>query len=203
MRGFGPGSAGWYGESELSAIFAKVGRGCRISRGVDVIGAENIELGDNVRIDTGALLLAGSEGASIKIASHCHIAARAILLGTGGINLGSFTTVGFGSQLITASDHFGGECLVGPIYDADYVRVKRAPITLEDHAIVTTDCTLLPGAVMALGSVLGAKSLLKGMTVEWTIYAGVPAKAIVGERGRRSSEALHRGQAWAQVWTTR
>lgn len=186
----------WLSADELK-FFKKVGRGCKVSRGATIYGAQNIELADNVRIDTGVLLAVGGEGAWLSVGSHTHIAARAILSCGGGIQLGSFSTVGYGSKLISASDSFGGDCLVGPMISEKYTKVKKSPIHLEHHAIVTTDCTLLPGAVMETGSVLGAMSLLKGTAKAWGIYAGIPAV----QKATRSSEASHLGDQWEREWT--
>jgi acetyltransferase-like isoleucine patch superfamily enzyme len=188
---------GWLTADELKgSSFRRIGHGCKISRGAEFIGAENISIGDNVRIDTGALLLAGAEGSSIEIADHVHIASRAILLGSGGIKLGKFTTIGFVSKLISASDSFSGEYMVGPCYEPEFVSVTKAPIVLEDHAIVTTDCTVLPGSVMREGAVLGAMALLKGEAVAWHIYAGIPARP----RHERVRRAQQLGRLWEERW---
>lgn len=191
----------WLSVDDLrTAGFKAVGRGCRVSAGIEAYGIERISLGDNVRIDTGALLLAGGAGAAIEIDAHVHIAARAILSGGGGIHLGKFTTVGFMSKLISASDSFSGQWLIGPQYAEGYTKVTRDPILLEDHAIVTTDCTLLPGAHMLTGAVLGACSLLrKGRTEEWGIYGGVPAKLL----RKRMTLAIDLGSQWEMHWSAR
>lgn len=187
----------WLKQEVLDSLgFKKIGRGCKISRHTKIIGHENIELGDNVRIDHGALILAGSEGAYLRAGSHIHIAAYATLLCGGGIELGNFSTVGIQSQLISASDDFSGNYLIGPIYGDGFTNVKRVPIVVGHHAIITTDCTLLPGAHMEMGSVLGAKALLKGVAGAGQVWAGVPARPV----SKRTTGFLEMGERWLEEW---
>lgn len=181
----------WMTKDQLKR-FKSVGRGVKVSTEAVVYGAENVEIGDNTRIDTGVLILAASEGAYLKLGSHIHVAARAIFMASGGIEIGDFSTVGFQSTLISASDEFSGNCLVGPVFEEAFIKVKKDPIRLQTHCIITTNCTVLPGSFMLEGSVLGAMSLLKGRLSPWAIYAGIPAV----HRGTRSLRALAIGEEW-------
>lgn len=184
----------WLSADDLK-YFKNVGRGVCISKGARVFGAQNIQIGDNVRIDTGAVILASAPG-GLRIGSNVHIAAHAILSAGGGIEIGSYCTVGFGSKLVSASDSFAGDCFVGPVFPDRYTKVKRETIVLERHAIVTTDCTLLPGAIMREGSVLGAMSLLKGEALAWHIHAGIPAKPL----RERKRDVLKLAEEWETEW---
>ncbi len=181
----------WLTEQELNR-FKSVGRGVKVSTEAVIYGPENVEIGDNTRIDTGVLILASAEGAYLKLGAHIHIAARAILMASGGIEIGDFSTVGFQSVLVSASDEFSGDCLVGPVFDAEFLKVKKDPIRLKTHCIITTNCTVLPGSTMLDGSVLGACSMLKGRLSPWTLYAGIPAV----HRGTRSMRAASLGEEW-------
>jgi galactoside O-acetyltransferase len=185
----------WMTAEELKA-FRRVGVGVRVSRGAQIFGYDFIEIGDNVRIDTGVLILCGASSAELRIGSHVHIAANAILSAGGGIHIGSFSTVGFGSKLVSASDSFSGSHLVGPVFPDEYTKVVRQQIVLEPHSIITTDCTVLPGATMAEGTVLGAMSLLKDKTEPWSIYSGIPAK----KKLDRLRHAIELGQRWEKEW---
>lgn len=188
----------WLTEQELNR-FKSVGRGVKVSTEAVIYGPENVEIGDNTRIDTGVVILASAEGAYLKLGSHIHIAARAILMASGGIEIGDFSTVGFHSTLVSASDEFSGNCLVGPVFDVEFLKVKKAPIRLQEHCIITTNCTVLPGSLMLEGSVLGAMSLLKGRLSPWTIFAGIPAKP----RGTRSLRAKAIGEEWVKKFEKR
>jgi acetyltransferase-like isoleucine patch superfamily enzyme len=87
---------------------------------------------------------------------------------TNRIEIGRFATIaGYQSQLLTHSiDVFGN-------------RQDSSPIIIGDYTFVGTNCVVLGGAKLPSQSVLGAKSLLnKSFDEPWTLYAGVPAKAI-------------------------
>jgi acetyltransferase-like isoleucine patch superfamily enzyme len=87
---------------------------------------------------------------------------------TNRIHIGRFTTVaGYNSQFLTHS------------IDVYENRQSSAPILIGDYCFVGTNVVMLGGASLPARSVLGAKSLLnKKFDQEWTLYGGVPAKAI-------------------------
>jgi galactoside O-acetyltransferase len=178
-------------------MFGKVGRGVKVAQDLVVMGGKNVEIGDNVRIDTGVLIMAAAPGAYLRLENHIHVAARAIFACGGGIEIESFATVGYGSKLISASDTFDGSCLVGPCFPERLTKVKRSKIRIGQHAIVTTDCTLLPGAFLMEGTVLGAMSMLKGTTGLWEFYAGIPARNI---GGMRCTDAFQLGIEFEREW---
>ncbi|MCB4809215.1 acyltransferase [Tamlana sp. 62-3] len=84
------------------------------------------------------------------------------------INIGEFATIaGYSSQFLTHS------------IDVYENRQSSAPITIGAYTFVSTNVVVLGGAVLPDFSVLGAKALLnKTFTEEWTLYGGVPAKAV-------------------------
>lgn len=172
--------------------FKSVGRNAKVSDRVVVYGAENVSIGDNTRIDAGVSILAASKGSYLNLGSHIHVAVGAIFMASGGIDVGDFSTVGFNSSLVSASDAFDGSCLVGPVFEPEFINVTKAAIVLQPHSIITTHCVLLPGSMMLEGSVLGAMAMLKGVAKPWTIYAGVPAKPVK----TRSMRALALGEEW-------
>lgn len=84
------------------------------------------------------------------------------------IHIGAFATVaGFASQLLTHS------------INLEKSRQEAYPISIGTYCFVGTNCILLGGSTLPDYSVLGAKSLLnRGSTATYTLYGGVPAKAI-------------------------
>lgn len=87
---------------------------------------------------------------------------------TNTIKIGKFSTIaGYHSQFLTHSIN-----VIDNIQDS-------APITIGDYTFVGTNSVILNGAVLPSYSVLGAKSLLnKKFETEWTLYGGLPAKAL-------------------------
>lgn len=179
LRGFIPRvekkkpSKAWLSEQELKR-FGKVGKNVLVSKLALVMRAENIELGDNVRIDAFTTLL-GSKG-KIKIGSHVHISTHCLFIGGGGITLGDYTNVASHCRLISASDDFSGEYLIGPMSPEGTTKVKFAAIVMEDFSVLGTGCTVLPGITVRKGVAVAAHSLLNKEFNEFTIIGGTPAK---------------------------
>src|SRR5205085_4797959 len=84
------------------------------------------------------------------------------------IHLGRFSTIaGYSSQLLTHS------------IDVLENQQSSAPIYIGDYTFVGTNVVILGGARLPNFSVLGAKSLLnKDFKSHWTLFGGVPAKAL-------------------------
>ncbi|UOR04483.1 acyltransferase [Hymenobacter aerilatus] len=87
---------------------------------------------------------------------------------TNSLTIGAFATVaGYNSQFLTHSIN---------VLDN---RQDSAPIHIGAYTFVGTNVVVLGGAVLPDYCVLGAKSLLnKAHTAEWTLYGGVPARAV-------------------------
>lgn len=87
---------------------------------------------------------------------------------TNSICIGSYTTIaGYASQFLTHS------------IDVLQNRQDSHKISIGNYCFVGTNVVVLGGAVLPSYSVLGAKALLnKEQSKEWTLYGGVPAKAI-------------------------
>lgn len=185
----------WLGEQQL-AKFKKVGRRVRISDQALIYGAENIEVGDNVRIDAQTIILAGT--GSLRIGSHVHIAVQCLLAAGGGISLGDFTDMSMGAKLISASDDASGENLVGPVHPPHLIKVLKAPIVMDHYSWVGTNGVLMPGVHMEQGAVLGTGGVaLGGSRLDaWGIYVGVPGKMIK----RRSQEMILKSQEAIQIF---
>lgn len=173
-------------EELFLAGFKKRGEKVLIDRSVVIMGAEDIEIGDNVRIDAGCIILALK--GHLKIGHNIHIASRVTLSCGGGIEIGDNCTISFGSTLISSSDDFSGKYLIGPQNGVENTKVYYAPIIMKNHSHVTAHCCVMPGTIMQEGSVLGAMSSTRQDQIisPWTFAWGNPAK----EMKKRSKECL-------------
>jgi acetyltransferase-like isoleucine patch superfamily enzyme len=86
------------------------------------------------------------------------------------VAFGAFSIVaGYGSQFLTHS------------IDVAAGRQDCAPISVGDYCLIGTRVVALPGSAIPSNSVVGACSLLnRKFTETYTVYAGVPAKALKG-----------------------
>ncbi len=152
----------------------KIGKGSFISPNATIYSPEGLEIGENVRIDDFCIL---SCGGGVKIGSHVHIAPYSVLFGKYGIELEDFSEFAARTTILSATDDWYGNSLVGPcIPDEFKPTLKTGKVTIRKHALLGVGCTVMPGVTIDEGSSVGAYSLVKGHLAAWGIYAGVPAK---------------------------
>lgn len=163
--------------AQLEELGVRAGLGTRVSVDARLFGGERIVIGRNVRIDAFCVLTSGTSG-FINIGSHIHVSSGARLFGQGGISLGDFSIVSVGSTLLSASDDFSGDYLVGPLFDETYTNVTEETIELGTYAAIGANSVVLPGVHLNEGAVLGACSMATASLDPWTIYAGTPARPL-------------------------
>lgn len=137
---------------------------------------ERISIGDNVRIDDFCCLVGGQKG--INIGSFVHIAFFCIIIGNGGVTLKDFSGLSSRVALYSATDDYSGSSLTNPTIPEEFLNVKCGEITLEKHAIVGTNSTVLPNVTIGEGSSIGAHSLVTKDLESWGVYVGSPVKKI-------------------------
>ena len=85
-----------------------------ISRKASIHFPENLSIADNVRIDDFSILSAKGR---IELHDHIHIGAHTLILGGGGIIIENFSGISHYSCLLSESDDYSGESLMGPTID--------------------------------------------------------------------------------------
>ena len=168
---------------ELNALgFKKTGENVLVSRNACIHGAENIELGSNVRIDDFCFL-----SGKIKIGDYVHLAAGVYLYGSlAGIEFEDFTTAAPRTVIHAETDDYSGEYLTNPMPPQEYTNNIRKKVLIKKHSIIGSSCVILPGVTLETGTAIGALSLVLKSTSPWTINYGVPCK----EQNPRSANLL-------------
>lgn len=105
---------------------------------------------------------------NLTIGSSCGIADEAIIYNPSPITLGDYVTVSQQAYLCGASHD---------ALDPEFPLI-HAPITLKDHSWVCARSTVQMGVTVHEGAVLGLGGVATRDLEPWTIYGGVPAKAI-------------------------
>jgi galactoside O-acetyltransferase len=127
---------------------------------------------------------------------YSHIGANAVLIGGDGhIHIGDFVNIAPGCRLISASNDFSADGLVGPTIPPEFVSPSVvADIHIGNHVLLGTNTVVLPGTKIPEGVSTGALTLLSSkMQLEpWTLYAGVPAKPVRKREGKKMLEAANR-----------
>ena len=147
-----------------------------ISPSVEIRRPHLVEVGSHVAIDTGFYCTVGA-----AIGDYVHIGPYVTAIGgaDASLEVGHFATISAGVRLICASDTFSGDGFTSVTVPPKYRdRVLRAPIRIGRFAGVATNTVIVPGVMIAEGSVIGACSLVTRDTEPWTIYYGTPARPV-------------------------
>jgi galactoside O-acetyltransferase len=162
----------FYSIDELLKIgFKSFGTNVLISRYACFYGAENMEFGNNVRIDDFCVL-----SGNIKLGNFIHISAYNALYGKYGIVLEDFTGISPRCTVFSASDDFSGDYLIGPMVDHTLTNVIGGKVILKKYSQLGGSCVVLPNVTINTGAVVGTMSLVNRDLDEWKIYKGIPAK---------------------------
>jgi len=165
----------FYTINELSALGLKsFGTNVLISRKSSLYKTENIELGNNVRIDDFCIL-----SGRIKIGSYIHIAAYSALYGgDAGIEIDDFSNISSRVSIYAISDDYSGMTMTNPMIPDQYKSIQMSPVHIYKHVIIGSGSVILPGVCIKEGAACGALSLVKDSLEQWGIYAGIPAKKL-------------------------
>jgi galactoside O-acetyltransferase len=173
-----PFDSGYFLADELRSFgFKSVGQNVKIAKNCTIIGLENIELGNNVRID-GYCTIAAAGSGFVRIGSYVHIGAYSFLAAGEGIVMEDFSGISQGVRIYSRTDDYTGKYLSNPTVPAKYTGVTGGTVTLRKHALIGSGAIILPKIEIGLGSAVGAMSLVTKSLPEWGFYFGVPAKLL-------------------------
>lgn len=162
----------FYSEEELKKIgLKKYGKKVLISKKASIYGAENICIGNNVRIDDYTML-----SGNIEIGNNVHISAYTALFGGGKIIIGDYSGCSARCTLISSSDDFSGKYMVGAVIDDIYTNVTKGTIELKKYVQLGANTIVLPNVTVEEGTVTGCFTFVNHSLEKWGIYTGVPAK---------------------------
>ena len=155
--------------------FKSIGKNVQIAKNCTIVGLENIEIGDNVRIDGYCTIIAAGSG-WLKIGSYVHIGGYCLLSAGDGIRLSDFSGLSQGVCIYSRTDDYGGNYLTNPTVPVKYTGVSKGAVTLGKHAIIGSGSVILPNITVGEGSSVGAQSLVNKNLEEWGVFFGSPAK---------------------------
>jgi galactoside O-acetyltransferase len=147
-----------------------------ISNKCSIYNAQNISIGDNVRIDDFCVLSAGKGG--IEIGSYIHIGVYTSLIGAGKITLMDFSNISSKVAIYSSNDDYSGEYMTNPMVDNKYTKVINQDVIIGKHVIIGSGSIILPSVILNEGCAIGSLSLVKNDVPSFTIYAGNPIKFI-------------------------
>jgi len=162
----------FYTFCELSDLgFKSIGQNVLISRFARFYGIENIEIGNNVRIDDFCIL-----SGNIKFGNNIHISAYTAIYGKFGVEMEDYTGLSPRCTVFSATDDFSGDYLIGPMVDSDFTNVTGGKVLIKKYSQIGSGCIILPCVTVGEGVAVGAMSFINKSLDEWGIYKGSPAK---------------------------
>ena len=165
-------------ESLKEMNFKSVGKNVKVSDKASIYNCNQIEIGDNSRIDDFCVLSGKiSIGRNVHIAVFCNVAG-----GEKGIIFEDFAGLAYGCHVFTQSDDYSGRTLTNPTVPDIYKREIKMPVVIGRHSIVGTNSIIMPGVNLAEGTSVGALSMITTSTQEWSLYLGRPAKRMSSRR---------------------
>jgi len=159
--------------------FKSIGSNVKISDKASIYNCDQIEIGDNSRIDDFCVI-----SGKVRVGRNVHIAPFCLVAGGDqGIVFEDFSGLAYQVQVFTQSDDYSGETLTNPTVPEMYKKEFKKSVFIGKHSIVGAGSMVMPGVVLAEGTSIGAMSLIKKNTQSWSIYVGNPARKIK-ERSR-------------------
>jgi len=154
--------------------FKSLGNNVKISDKASIYNADQIEIGDNSRIDDFCVI-----SGKIRLGRFVHIAPMSLVAGGDlGVCMEDFSGLAYGVKLFTQSDDYTGKTLTNPTVDKKYKEETCARIHLGKHVIVGANSIVFPGVYLAEGCSVGAMTLVNKSTTPWGVYVGNPARRI-------------------------
>ena len=169
----------YYTEEELKKLgFKSIGKNVKISDKASIYNHDQIEIGDNSRIDdfcviSGKIII----GRNVHIAPFCLVAG-----GEKGIVFEDYSGLAYQVQVFTQSDDYSGKTMTNPTIPTFYKKEVKKEILIKKHSIVGAGSIIMPGVILEEGTSVGAMSLVRKSTDEWSIYLGNPAKKIMNRK---------------------
>ena len=154
--------------------FKSLGKNVKISDKASIYNADQIEIGDNARIDDFCVI-----SGRVKIGRNVHIAPLCLVAGgEEGITLSDFSGLAYQVQIFAQSDDYSGKTLTNPTVPSEYKKEYKKSVFLGKHVIIGAGSIVFPGVHISEGCSVGALTLVNKSTEEWGIYLGNPAKRI-------------------------
>lgn len=165
----------YYTQSQLEKLgFKYIGKNVKISEKASIYNCDQIEVGDNSRIDDFCVV-----SGNIRIGRNVHVTPMCLVAGGNkGIIFEDFTTIAYAVKIFTQSDDYSGKTMTNSTVPQKYKNEFMGEVVLKRYSIVGAGSIIMPGVILGEGTSIGAMSLVLNSTEPWSIYVGSPAKKI-------------------------
>ena len=152
-----------------SAVISKLAAIDVSSRGTDTIIGEFCVIDDFVKIKH-----VGGNG-NIELGDYVYLNSGTVIYSGNGVKIGNNVLIGPNCNIVPVNHNFENPDL--PIRLQGF-QPSRGGIIIEEDVWLGANVTILDGAFIKKGSIIGANSTVIGEVKGYSIYAGSPAKKI-------------------------
>lgn len=162
-------------ENELLSLnFKYLGDNVKISDKASIYNTDQIEIGDNSRIDDFCII-----SGKVSIGTYCHITPMCLIAGgEKGVFISDFCTLAYGVKVFSQSDDYSGETMVNSLISKKYKNEQKKLVILERQVIIGAGSIVFPGVTLGEGCSVGAMTLVNKSTEPWGVYVGNPARRV-------------------------
>lgn len=154
--------------------FKSLGKNVKVSDKASIYNTEQIEIGDNSRIDDFCVI-----SGKVSIGRNVHLAPMCLVAGgEKGIVFSDFSGLAYQAQVFTQSDDYSGSTLTNPTIPSKYKKEYKKSVFIGRHVIIGAGSIIFPGVNLAEGCSIGAMTLVTKSTEAWGIYVGNPARKV-------------------------
>jgi len=144
-----------------------------LGKGVCMYQPNKVTLGDHVSIYDNVVIFPAT--GEVVIGDKTHIDCNSVIRGDGGVFIGNHCAISSGVKIYSVSNQAKSSEL--KIVDQPLI---KAPIIIEDDVWIGANVVVLPGVRIKRGAVVGAGAVvpMNKILEEYTVYVGVPVKAL-------------------------
>lgn len=141
-----------------------------IEKNVTLKYVDSLSFGSHVTLQSGCYLYGSRRGAQVKLGDSVVVAAGAMLLGEGGIEVGDFTHIGPGAVCTSQYGDANGEKVT------QTPNIKVAPIRVGRGCWIGSGAVLMPGVVLGDETIVAPNSVVYGTFAAGSKVSGNPAR---------------------------
>ena len=153
--------------------FKHLGKNVTIYPFARIIYPEMVSISDYCVLDDFTFI---DGGQGVTLYGWVHIAVHALIMGGGTCEIGAFSGIAMGAQILTGSDDYKGVTLLGPAIPPPYRRPIRSFVKIGRDCVIGANTVVLPGVTIGDGVAVGAMSLVTHDLPPWTLCYGIPAE---------------------------
>ena len=135
----------------------------------------NLIIGEDCRVDDFVKIKFTGGVGDIIIGNNVYLNSGCVLYSGNGINIGNYVLIGPNCSIVPTNHKYLDKNEL--IFNQHFAESKGG-IIIEDDVWIGANVTILDGAVIKKGAVIGANSLVSGVVEEYSINVGVPSKCI-------------------------